>query len=56
MLACSARKKGTSRSASFAPELTAGLRVVVELGCVRNSLGAEAFVADEVVRGHAGKQ
>jgi leucyl aminopeptidase len=36
------------------PHLTDGLRVVVELGCVRNSLGSDAFVADEVLTGHAG--
>ena len=35
------------------PALTEGLLVVVELGCVRNSVGADAFVADEVSRGHA---
>ena len=38
------------------PELTTGLRVEVELGCVRNSIGADAFVADEVVTSHAGKR
>lgn len=36
------------------PALTTGLKVVVELGCVRNSLGAEAFVPDEVLTSHAG--
>lgn len=31
-----------------------GLRIVAELGCVRNSIGADAFVPDEIVRGHSG--
>jgi leucyl aminopeptidase len=31
-----------------------GIRVVAELGCVRNSIGADAYVADEIVRSHAG--
>lgn len=30
------------------------LRVVAELGCVRNSIGPDAFVTDEIVVGHAG--
>lgn len=38
------------------PELTSGLKVVVELGCVRNSIGSDAFVADEVLTSHAGKR
>eukprot|EP00966_Prymnesium_polylepis_P207841 4814300-Prymnesium_polylepis.1 len=42
--------------AQASPELTAGLKVVVELGCVRNSLGADAFVPDEVLTSHAGKR
>eukprot|EP00930_Biecheleria_cincta_P046247 TRINITY_DN31896_c0_g1_i1.p1 TRINITY_DN31896_c0_g1~~TRINITY_DN31896_c0_g1_i1.p1 ORF type:complete len:577 (+),score=98.47 TRINITY_DN31896_c0_g1_i1:43-1773(+) len=37
-------------------EMTRNLRVLVELGCVRNSVGSEAFVADEIVTGHAGKR
>eukprot|EP00930_Biecheleria_cincta_P059298 TRINITY_DN45046_c0_g1_i1.p1 TRINITY_DN45046_c0_g1~~TRINITY_DN45046_c0_g1_i1.p1 ORF type:complete len:494 (+),score=77.29 TRINITY_DN45046_c0_g1_i1:187-1668(+) len=37
-------------------ELTEGLRVVVELGCVRNSIGSDAFVADEIITSHAGKR
>lgn len=36
--------------------LTEGLKVVVELGCVRNSVGPEAFVADEILTSHAGKR
>jgi leucyl aminopeptidase len=32
----------------------AGVRIVAELGCVRNSIGADAFVSDEIIRSHAG--
>lgn len=35
---------------------TPGLRLVAELGLVRNSIGAEAFVADEIVTGHSGRR
>jgi hypothetical protein len=38
------------------PQLTAGLKVVVELGCVRNSIGPDAFVADEVIVAHSGRR
>jgi leucyl aminopeptidase len=31
-----------------------GLRVIAELGMVRNSIGADAFVSDEIVTSHAG--
>ncbi|MCY2960106.1 MAG: leucyl aminopeptidase family protein [Planctomycetota bacterium] len=31
-----------------------GVRVVAELGVVRNSIGSEAFVTDEIVTSHAG--
>lgn len=31
-----------------------GLRVVAEIGAVRNSIGADAYVADEIVTSHAG--
>ncbi|MGF1510490.1 MAG: leucyl aminopeptidase family protein [Myxococcota bacterium] len=31
-----------------------GLRLVAEIGAVRNSIGAEAFVSDEILRSHAG--
>ena len=31
-----------------------GLRVVAELGCVRNSVGSDAFVSDEILVSHAG--
>lgn len=56
-------KGGAAAAAGFilacarAPEeQTRGLRVVVELGCVRNSVGSDAFVPDEVLVGHAGKR
>ena len=38
------------------PDLTEGLKVIVELGCVRNSIGADAFVADEIITSHAGQR
>jgi leucyl aminopeptidase len=31
-----------------------GVRLVAELGVVRNSIGSDAFVADEIIRSHAG--
>lgn len=31
-----------------------GLRIIAELGCVRNSIGAEALVSDEIIQGHSG--
>ncbi|MEO1233707.1 MAG: leucyl aminopeptidase family protein [Myxococcota bacterium] len=31
-----------------------GLRVVAEIGAVRNSIGAEGFVTDEIIESHAG--
>ncbi|MCR9247515.1 MAG: leucyl aminopeptidase family protein [bacterium] len=31
-----------------------GVRVVAEIGCVRNSVGANAYVADEIITSHAG--
>ncbi|MBI5853275.1 MAG: leucyl aminopeptidase family protein [Planctomycetes bacterium] len=31
-----------------------GVRVVAELGVVRNSIGADAFVSDEIIKSHAG--
>ncbi|GAA4878060.1 leucyl aminopeptidase family protein [Ferrimonas pelagia] len=33
-----------------------GVRVVAELGLVRNSLGKEAIVPDEIITGHSGKR
>lgn len=33
-----------------------GLKVVAELGAVRNSIGADAFIPDEIITGHAGKR
>lgn len=31
-----------------------GLKVVAEIGAVRNSIGAEAYVPDEIIKSHAG--
>ena len=31
-----------------------GVRVVAEIGAVRNSVGAEGFVSDEIITGHSG--
>ena len=31
-----------------------GIKVVAEIGAVRNSIGSEAFVADEIISSHAG--
>ncbi|WP_299803800.1 leucyl aminopeptidase family protein [uncultured Shewanella sp.] len=33
-----------------------GIRIVAELGLVRNSIGSEAFVTDEIITSHAGKR
>lgn len=32
----------------------AGVRVIAEIGAVRNSIGSDAFVADEIITSHAG--
>ncbi len=31
-----------------------GIQVIAEVGCVRNSVGADSFVSDEIIRSHAG--
>lgn len=31
-----------------------GIKVIVEIGAVRNSIGAEAFIPDEIITSHAG--
>lgn len=33
-----------------------GIRIIAELGLVRNSIGSEAFVTDEIIASHAGKR
>jgi len=33
-----------------------GLKVVAKIAAVRNSIGAEAYVADEIITGHSGKR
>ncbi|MEC9318718.1 MAG: leucyl aminopeptidase family protein, partial [Pseudomonadota bacterium] len=35
---------------------TANLNVIAEIGAVRNSIGSDAFVADEIITGHSGKR
>ena len=39
---------------ALAEVVPAGLRVVAEIGLVRNSVGADAYVADEILTSHAG--
>lgn len=39
--------------AKLAPK---NLRVVAELGAVRNSIGSDCFVSDEIITGHSGKR
>lgn len=38
-------------AAKLAPE---GVEVIAELGCVRNSIGPDSFVSDEIIPSHAG--
>ena len=33
-----------------------GIKVVASIGAVRNSIGSECFVADEIITGHSGKR
>jgi leucyl aminopeptidase len=40
--------------AAAARRIPAGVRLVAELGLVRNSIGADAFVSDEIIVSHAG--
>lgn len=40
--------------ATVAARQPKGLKVVVEVGAVRNSLGADGFVTDEIITSHAG--
>ena len=58
MAGMSRDKGGAAAVAGFMRTLSIlkppGLRVVAELGCVRNSIGADAFVSDEILVSHAG--
>ncbi len=58
MAGMSRDKCGAATVAGFLRTVAAlrprGLRVVAELGCVRNSIGPDAFVSDEILVSHAG--
>lgn len=58
MAGMSRDKGGAAAVAGFmltlAKQQPKGLKVVAEIGAVRNSIGAEAFVPDEIIVGHAG--
>lgn len=60
MAGMSRDKGGAASVAGFMKVLAeyqpTGIRVVAELGAVRNSIGANAFVPDEIITGHAGKR
>lgn len=60
MAGMSRDKGGAAAVAGFMKTLAdlkpEGIKVVAELGAVRNSIGAEAFVPDEIITGHAGKR
>ncbi len=60
MAGMSRDKGGAAAVAGFMKTLAelapAGIEVVAELGAVRNSIGAEAFVPDEIIRAHCGKR
>jgi leucyl aminopeptidase len=58
MAGMSRDKGGAAAVAGFVHAIAAlaprGLRVVAELGVVRNSIGADSFVSDEIIPSHAG--
>lgn len=60
MAGMSRDKGGAASVAGFMKTLSEiepkGLRVVAELGAVRNSIGSDAFVSDEIIVGRAGKR
>ncbi len=60
MAGMSRDKGGAAAVAGFMRTLAAlapaNVKVVAELGVVRNSIGEEAFVPDEIITGHAGKR
>jgi leucyl aminopeptidase len=51
-------KGGAAGVAGFMKTLSllapSGIKVIVEIGAVRNSIGAEAFIPDEIITSHAG--
>ena len=60
MAGMSRDKGGAAAAAGIMKVLAAyrpkGIKVVAELGAVRNSIGSDAFVPDEIITGHAGKR
>ena len=58
MAGMSRDKGGAAAVAGFMKTLAllkpAGLKVVAEIGAVRNSIGSDAFVPDEIIKSHAG--
>jgi len=58
MAGMSRDKGGAAGVAGFMKTLSLiapkGLKVIAELGAVRNSIGAEAFIPDEIITSHAG--
>lgn len=60
MAGMSRDKGGAAAVAGFMQVVAAlkpkGLKVVAEIGAVRNSIGADAFVPDEIIVGHSGKR
>lgn len=60
MAGMSRDKCGAAAAAGFVRSVAElappGLRVVALLGLVRNSVGADAYVADEIIASHAGRR
>lgn len=60
MAGMSRDKCGAAAVAGFVKAVEAlapkNLRVIAEIGAVRNSIGSEAFVSDEIFVGHAGRR
>ena len=58
MAGMSRDKGGAAGVAGFMKTLSllapSGIKVIAELGAVRNSIGAEAFIPDEIITSHAG--
>ncbi|HAR55702.1 MAG TPA: peptidase M17 [Idiomarina baltica] len=60
MAGMSRDKGGAAAVAGFVKTVAelepANLHVIAEIGAVRNSIGSDAFVADEIITGHSGKR
>jgi len=58
MAGMSRDKGGAAAVAGFMKAVSeiqpAGIKVIIEIGAVRNSIGAEAFIPDEIITSHAG--